>query len=998
MSLNLFEAVRSSAENKYGGKRVNPQKSILLAPASREQTRPDLAGTDAETIATSAPEILVADIRDSLENFTKKHFPNLKQTRENFSEGLASRERGLASCRVWDMEAAINKPVEWMDGSQFEEGKSVEFEPLIIDRNEFEDQENPKTSVMARIMTQYRRDLGFRERLDLDFNEEVTEEDLLELMNCYGYSRERLAKIEENSRYKKLARVREAYSFFRYLGKVPYIHAISAEECVRFKIESGFTKILKMVESYDETLKAYTFLDWDNLDLTHFEYQLFPVVNKIVRNLSPNSNPNYTGEGILTVGGMRILAEYVDSIRFHNPKTIEGRRMLLFQKLYRLYFKATGDAAHPNFIDWSHCRITSADWPENMSRSDVNEWTDEQIEEMNQMLKSNLIVFKFKKMKKSSDAELFLGNVRGFETRPVVRAEFAYEKERAKDIQPLSDSEEVCGNNKPTRKYNLAMKKMETEDAKAAKANEKMLTVETARELPKIKKKRSEDSDDSSEFDSDAEASPSKKMTSKPPTPRRVGVKSFKDVIIKSVHPTVELKTLRINGSDERTLASEHSRTLVLGKIRVIYDEDTGTTGQEIEWDRAQVLKMEYHQLPFRPDLRSVADVKIANHVIKYQSLAFHNFDLIEDRRIRIYERLYTLYVSACGTFPNGFDIFFEDVDVFGWPEEVGLKFEEWNEEQVQVLSDLLDKKMISFAINSKFQAEIDAEIQKRNGEIKSMAEKSLSSSSRLSEKSSSSFSPLDDNLDSPMTTELTPTFASLIKRGNSKSSKEKRKANVVFMESEGSSGTTSSIEEASHSKKSVKAVHDLGEKAGAEADSGNLVNIGEFAGTTFEQLENLKMEMEKNVHDFSHARSAYQPDTRQYRIYTEILRGLGLLLQHVTYPLNLSVIPRLPREEIQTFLDKVSRFLTVIQPDGSMLQDELKRFVITAVKMRARLAGIKYKRNGRGKLCEKLYLSRERITNVDLFGFLTRSEANWDIGLLELFLYDGETELFTLE
>ena len=157
-------------------------------------------------------------------------------------------------------------------------------------------------------------------------------------------------------------------------------------------------------------------------------------------------------------------------------------------------------------------------------------------------------------------------------------------------------------------------------------------------------------------------------------------------------------------------------------------------------------------------------------------------------------------------------------------------------------------------------------------------------------------------------------------------------------------------------------------------------------------------MEKEKNVHDFSHARSAYQPDTRQYRIYTEILRGLGLLLQHVTYPLNLSVIPRLPREEIQTFLDKVSRFLTVIQPDGSMLQDELKRFVITAVKMRARLAGIKYKRNGRGKLCEKLYLSRERITNVDLFGFLTGSEANWDIGLLELFLYDGETELFTLE
>lgn len=928
-----------------------------------------------------------------------------KKAVDAYHREFKSRWKTLNKCRNL-VENLSHKPVLWENGSDIpeyviEDGKRITyFKPLEPEYLVEEDQVNPKGNFMARIMAQYRKDLGFSPVRP--FDEAYSREEFFEFLKCFEGAEEELTRLGLTKFDHKL---QEAYQFLKYLGIIPHFDPETEMfSCSKIREQTGFVNIKHMLEVYEEESKLFTFLNWDYLDLTHFEFQRFPVIDRIIRNLPSNINPNYTGEGIMTVSGRAILEEHVEHIRFHNPRTIEGRRMLLFQKIYRLYYKAmkaAGAKMNQSFINWYYCSVSG--WPEGISLTDLTTWTDEQIDALQEAIKTDALKFSQITRHSSSSLKAWLGRVEGFDALPVIRAVFAFKKEHSRNVCSLSDDEEVCGNDRFRRDFEELSKQFEdTEDfsdeetmaiaqkrisdvrsrkeralnrtvtqAQAAESESPVSKpLKTPKKLVKNNSvKEPEDSDSDNEFLRSAGIDVTR--TKKPPTEESKVSKTRTRTVIVKRHGS-DIAQLVVNVSDDRKLASRTDREALLAEIRDMFREDTDRSGP-IDWGLVQVMKMEYHRLPFNKDLRTVNDVKIANFVIENNALAFLNLNELVDRRNRLYERLYKMYCTACDPYPNQFDIFFEDLEITGWPEGVEFEFSVWTSKEVKLLERLMDEEKISFKISRECEernakelalAREQEENEKGTNEVDGLSQDSsvsppINPLTLLSQYQKVEFeSPVDRE-----TPQKTPSYANYV---NQEEFVHGRKRKV-----------TKSFEFPTVSK--------------AKSEESGLAGLGEFVGCSFEHLEELKAKIDGNIAEVLEMRSRHPFDSRNYRVYTEILKCLGLLRDHIIYSIDGKSLPKLMRSEIEGFLEAFSVAASLITEDGTLIEEVRRKFVINATKLRARLSGIPYKRGNKS-----LQITSNRIRNP-LLSFLTAPEKDWDVDLLEFFQSNqGEEEIFS--
>lgn len=381
---------------------------------------------------------------------------NYAKTTSNFGKLILQNERNRLECAEWDLEAAIGSRSEF-------EGQ--EWVPLVIE--EVENQMEPTGSVMSKIMAKYRRDLGFSFVTNFTEFEDLKEE-ARDFMKCFPsrpkpFDQERAARkdlrsekralklqAEEKEKQQikadwkaerkvgklcvKFEKFVEAYSFLKEMGKIPnFSREISCEE-VRARCGDNFRYLQDFREAYKTEFKLFTFLNWDCLDLTHFEFHYFPIVEQSTRNISTSVNLP-----VLTPRAMNILKAYEQHIKFHNPRTLEGRRALLFQKLYRRYRAVMKKSADPSFIDWRHCKVTN--WPSHIDKSNFDAWSEDDVLLLEALVEGNEIKFERAEMATEEVANP-LGMTLDFYSRSVTKIQ-------NQDIYgatcALSDDEGICG-------------------------------------------------------------------------------------------------------------------------------------------------------------------------------------------------------------------------------------------------------------------------------------------------------------------------------------------------------------------------------------------------------------------------------------------------------------------------------------------------------------------------------------------------------------------------
>ena len=824
-------------------------------------------------------------------------------------------------------------------------------------------------NVMVKIMKRYRQDvLNVK---DDQAGKLYTSEEILAqmqpLVECLGKN---ISEFKTDSSRKNLI---EAFMFLKKLNYIPQdLSTLSPQKCDDFKKRFLIKDVAGMLALYQRKFINYTQIKWVLLDLTHFEYQSFPVIDRIVKTFPKTKN--YERNSVMTVTGMKHLKDYVDHIRFHNPKSRDGRAMIIFQKLYNLYYKAINrERAHPSFINWSHCDVDN--WPEGMSKTDMSTWTFEQMDQMVELIKANKIKFRFTK---NGPVTGFLGNAPGFDNRPVITADFATVPEKKADICSLSDSEEVCGKDRVVEKR--------------AKA-----------QTPTLKAK--------------SKQSP-KKQSQK--SPRFVP------------STTICIKTdEKPSGMDipigPRTPADPETREQLLEEVKQIYLEDTGDEG-EIDWSTMQVSKFNLHVVPkFSPNFETNADIQIVQELIKHNALAFLNTENLIDSRIRTYERIYRIYREACGIYANPFDVYFEDMDVEGWPAGIGEDLDNWGEEDIAKINEALDAGVIRMKPNKRFQDEIDletAKLQKKSPTSKSQVKttESIDKEEENSPASTGSYIDLvnsdepvemnrmrrssmlmyepkqddDEELEqSPLLNSATPGFNSYF--GNLSNSVMSNEEETERKSLKRSNDNPHEDEGSSHISKASKLMMLSAEATVDEIDgyaASDIVQDGECAGSTYYGVNYMRERTRSILSGFRKARSAYLPDSRHYRIYSLILDCLDILLRHMDATFDITMIPpQLPMSEASQYLEIFQESLGLINEAGEMPLKNLRTYVVAAVKYRARIAGCPARNFGHTTK-KSVKIPLDKIVNFGDFAFVSNNEKKWpddDLELLELALFGSE-------
>lgn len=382
-----------------------------------------------------------------------KSSKNIKQKRNNSSSSLNYRmdkklKISMTSSNDLD-EQGLPKVMTKEEYSDYL--KKVDYYELV-DMEHLEHKNHVEENFMANIIKQYRKDLGYPEAEDKS-SEDLSSQ-IIPFLNCLN---DQISLVFEDDIY-SLEALTEAFDFLRYLGQIPR-SLLSPEQCFELKSRLPFSNTEEMMQHYREEQHKFNCINWDYLDLTHFQYQKFPINDKIISTYEIDElYPFYRRDKVFTSEGRDLLKQYQEHIRFHNPNVIKGKRMLLFQDLYRLYLTGIGEKkANPYFIDWSHC--CAKNWPSNVDHVDIDSWTEEQIETLSRLInqkrgRAGGIKFNFSRLKTKS--KILLGNTIEFQMRPCITAHFVNDpiileqdpitkKWFKVPSKSLSDSEEACG-------------------------------------------------------------------------------------------------------------------------------------------------------------------------------------------------------------------------------------------------------------------------------------------------------------------------------------------------------------------------------------------------------------------------------------------------------------------------------------------------------------------------------------------------------------------------
>lgn len=850
------------------------------------------------------------------------------------------------------------------------------YYPLVIDERDVEDQRNPTGNFMSRIMAQYRRDMGFREMDTGDIK--VEEPEVIAFLLCFKDTP--ISVYDQNL---ELSRLIAEYDFLKSAGLIP---ANTNEGCEAIKKATGFNSFSDFKTSYEQNISAYTFIDWNLVDLTRFRGLKFPILDKMIKEFKLRYfNKVYTTPYVLSTFGQDAFRKYSDQIRFFNPRTLEGRQMLLFQRIYRRYSQADAKF-NSDFIDWNKWNVSN--WPLGMNQSDLLSWTDNQISLMNLLIDQDQINFVSRNL---SAKNVPLPLIIPARFNSVVKIAYNHKDINGYDSTTLSDDEAICGPRASKNdNYKAANKKLKNlkdkidarkaakntgKEAKEERKKKKHNKEESTEQAPRtIKRARnSTPSDEEAEFDEND-----------------YSVEYGTDIRRRRTSTEIMSKTAK--GKGKRNIKDTSSepadpaeRDAVLKRALALYRKQTSSSeALAIKWKFAMVMNLQNHLLPFSTGFETSGDVRTLRNMMDQGHLRFLNRKSLRDCQIRAYEKLYQIYAEACGIFRHEYLIYFGDVEFEGIPSDLEADCEYWTEAQISEIAKNIKSNTVVARKTDEFEAETQAILAKAeatSGNKESSEDSRLSSIDGSDTSSNSSFVMVEHPA-----TKMTSKFVSIPTAvPKKKSNKTPNFADLAMAHNNPWNG----INELGDDEEFDEPLPRIVKTGGAVAGS------GAFAGSSVADINTFIADIQSNIVQTITARFSHDQSSRHYRIFTEILRALNSLHQHAKHSLNpeTTAEPLIDTAEINGYLEVFHSALRRIDNYGNIPDQELQTFIINRTMLRARLAGIEFNSDKLG--VTKLKLKTDQILGgYGLCSFLTKAVNHWDTGILEIML-DNEDEPF---
>lgn len=581
---------------------------------------------------------------------------------------------------------------------------------------------------------------------------------------------------------------------------------------------------------------------------------------------------------------------------------LEERRVQVFHGIYALYQKALGRYASPGIIEWS--RVSVANWPENISKSDVSAWSEEDVEFLQVLLDSYSIGFGLTTRKQKNPAEpLILGGVSGVAvTRRVT------DNVSSDVVTTAKTAEGIKKRGRPSKKIttlpqvNDEEKEVESESYAEPDFSSSSSDNESLKSITSSDSSESEDADSSFAVDSEESKLPSKTL------------KASEIAHAKPLKTETNFKNVKVF-SDKP--ADSQKRQVLLNKVLDIYRKDSRNgTADKIDWGLLKVNYLQHFIIPFSTGLRTEGDLLTLENTMKLGKFHFYNMNLITNRRERLYERLYRLYFEAVGPDANNFFVKWNEVNVTGWPTGTPFSNSSWSAQQIVQMESLLDADEIKFEAKKGRSIKLSSsDIADDLVEAKNVEDTVITAPSVLV----------------PATPVIiTSTTTKVPKRGNGKRLIKPKNfdSDAEWYESMPTTAKKAKIEAAKPVGKIIPVDTVI-----------SAVQFG-YEGETEENIKGIKSALTAIIEETELTRQKFITSPRHQQIFVEILKGLDLMFKH---SMRDETEQRMSVAECISFLDSFESALKAIDPTGDMSYNDFKSFVINRTEFDARLAGIAY-------------------------------------------------------
>ena len=402
-------------------------------------------------------------------------------------------------------------------------------------------------------------------------------------------------------------------------------------------------------------------------------------------------------------------------------------------------------------------------------------------------------------------------------------------------------------------------------------------------------------------------------------------------------------------------------KAAVLEKALKIYRETSGhLVANEIDWTLAKVIYLQNHKLPFSTSLETEGDVLTLEAAMKLKNFGFHNLETLAGRRTKLFENFYQLYRQVPNLIIDPFHITWNQIEVKGWPQGVTRSYSQWKNAEIEQLEALLAAGEIKFSLRG--------------------AKKQKKVVRKIKRESSDSESDSESESDLPIESSSEADFSSADSESSSfEMVKKDKKRRRVLQDSDEEF-------EAVRPKKIPSAIKEQSAKAKTVLESST---ASVFADEPVEQVEILKTAIIQVIENLNTKKEIFAQGSRHQRIISEMLKCVCLLQKHAN-----EEIAEIPASELVEFLEIFNESLEAIDVNGEMEEESLTNFVINAIKLRARLAGVEYKIQQGKRLFN---IPKSRIADLKTFGFLNYAESRWidELQLLELMLDEGQAPIF---
>jgi hypothetical protein len=413
-----------------------------------------------------------------------------------------------------------------------------------------------------------------------------------------------------------------------------------------------------------------------------------------------------------------------------------------------------------------------------------------------------------------------------------------------------------------------------------------------------------------------------------------------------------KMKNFKSVKVDSDMPADPEKRATTLSEALKIYRRDSGNlTDEEIDWSSFKVFYLQNHLVPFSTGLETEGDVRTLEALMNNKFFGFHNPQMSSSRRIIIFERLYKMYKSIPGLIDiDPFLVKWCQIKVQGWPEGVSRSYSLWKPREIEEIERLLDAGKIEFTLKND---------EKKPSRVmkKAVMESYFEEESEYSSESSAEDYSVEESSDSSVEDDIATAVRS----------KRKREASKLVDNDVQNNENCGKIQRIPVKTNEIE-----------PSDSVDLV-------------VNLHAELVAVIENLTKAKDLNFPQSdRHKRIISEMIKCFNLLQKHTNNE-NIEI----PANEVLDFIEIFHKALAAIGADGEMNKSALKSFVIGAIKLRARLAGIAYTQE---KQKQVLRIPKDRIRDPETFGFLKQAECRWssELALLE-FALDAEDSVIFL-